>query len=85
MKYTKDAKTFVKISNYIKKIYLDIDYYNSSKKHKIFIVFEIMVVDMLNNKKLELLITELFIKSRKIDTSIAFNMESGFAVSKMID
>ena len=39
---------------------------------------------MLNNRKLELLITELFIKSRKIYASIVFDTQSYFAVQKKI-
>ena len=41
-----------------------------------------MIADMLNNRKLELLITELFIKSRKIYASIVFDTQSYFAVQK---
>ena len=41
-----------------------------------------MIADMLNNRKLELLITELFIKSRKIYASIVFDTQSCFAVQK---
>ena len=35
-------------------------------KHKILIVFDDMIVDMINNKKLNPVVTELFIRDRKI-------------------
>ena len=85
IKNFKNFKTFIRRSNYIKIVYLNIYDYNPSKKHKIFFLFEIMIANMLNNKKLELLITESFIKSRKIDTSIVFKTKSYFADPKMLD
>ena len=85
MKTFKNVKAFIRRSNYIKIVYLNIYDYNPSKKHKIFFLFEITIADMLNNKKLELLITESFVKSRKIDTSIVFNTKSYSADQKMLD
>ena len=41
-------------------IYKNIDKYNPRKKHKLLTVFS-MVADMIRNKKLESIITELFI------------------------
>ena len=42
-------------------IYKNIEEYNPNKKRKIFIVFDNMIADMLDNKKLNLIVTELFI------------------------
>ena len=39
-------------------------------KHKILIVFDDMIADMINNKKLNPVVTELFIRDRKINISI---------------
>ena len=36
------------------------------KKHKILIVFDDMIADMINNKKLNSIVTELFIRGRKL-------------------
>ena len=36
--------------------------YNPNKKRKILIVFDDMIADMLSNKKLYLIVTELFIR-----------------------
>ena len=42
-------------------IYKNIEEYNPNKKRKIFIVFDNMIADMLDNKKLNPIVTELFI------------------------
>ena len=41
-------------------IYKNIEDYNTNKKRKILIVFDEMIANMLNNKKLNPIITELF-------------------------
>ena len=43
-----------------------------------------MIADMLNNKKLNTVLTELFIKGRKLNISVVFIMQSYFAVPKNI-
>ena len=60
----------------------NIDKYNSGKKRKILIVFDDMIADMINNKKLNSIITELFIRGRKLNISLAFITQSCFKVSK---
>ena len=47
-------------------IYTNIEEYNSNKKRKILIVFDDITVDMLSNKKLNPIVTELFIRGRKL-------------------
>ena len=42
-------------------IYKNIEEYNPNKKRKIFIVFDNMIADMVDNKKLNPIVTELFI------------------------
>ena len=43
-----------------------------------------MIADMLNNKKLNTVLTELFIKGRKLNISVVFITQSYFAVPKNI-
>ena len=45
-------------------IYKNIEEYNPNKKRKILIVFDDMIADMLSNKKLNPIVTELFIRGR---------------------
>ena len=42
-------------------IYKNIQEYNPNKKRKILIIFDDMIADMFSNKKLNLIVTELFI------------------------
>ena len=52
------------------------------KKNKILIVFDDMISDMIHNKKLNLRVTELFIRRRKLNISLAFITQSYFKVPK---
>ena len=63
-------------------VYKNIEEYNIGKKRKILIVFDDMIVDMINNKKLNPAVTELFIKGRKWDISIFFITQLHFKVPK---
>ena len=53
-------------------IYKNIEEYNLNKKCQILIVFDDMNADMLSNKKVNPIVTELFIRGRKVNISIAF-------------
>ena len=46
------------------------------------IVFDDMIDDMINNKKLDSIVTELFIRGRKLNISLFFIKQSYFKVSK---
>ena len=63
-------------------VYKNIEEYNISKKRKILIVFDDMIADMINNKKLNLIVTELFIRGRKLNVSLVFITQSYFKVPK---
>ena len=65
LKYLNDSITFIEYSNDMDDNYKNIEEYNSSKKRKILVVFDDMVADMLSNKKLNPIVTELFIRERK--------------------
>ena len=59
-------------SNDMKVVYKNIENYNPGKKRKVLIVLDDMIVDMINNKKLNPVVTELFIRGRKLNISIVF-------------
>ena len=63
-------------------VYKNIDDYNPDKENKILIVFDDMIADMINNKKLNSIVTELFIRDRKLNISLVFIMQSYFKVPK---
>ena len=54
-------------SNDMINIYKKIEEYNPNKKHKILVVFDDMIADMLSNKKINPIVTELFIRDRKLN------------------
>ena len=63
-------------------VYKNIDEYNPDKENKILIVFDDMIADMIHNKKLNSVVTELFIRGRKLNISLVFITQSYFKVSK---
>ena len=63
-------------------IYKSIEEYNPNKKRKMLIVSDDMITDMLNNKTLNPIVNELFIRSRKLNISLVFIIQSFFAVPK---
>ena len=48
-------------------IYKNIEEYNPNKKRKTRIVFDEMIADILSNKKLKPILTELFVRGRKLN------------------
>ena len=63
-------------------VYKNIEDYNPEKKRKVLIVFDDMIAGMINNKKLDSIVTELFIRGRKLKISIVFITQSYFKVPK---
>ena len=45
-------------------------------------VFDYMIADMINNKKLNSIVAELFIRGRKLNISLVFYTQSYFKVPK---
>ena len=82
LKYFNDSKSFIEYSNHMQDVYKNIDEYNTNKERKILIVFDDMIADMINNKKLNLIVTELFIRGRKLNVSLVFITQSYFKVPK---
>ena len=65
-------------------IYKNIEEYNPNKTRKILIAFDDVIADMLSNKRLNPILTGLFIRGRKLNISIVFIIQSTFAVPKNI-
>ena len=70
LKHLNDPKSFIEYSNDWDDIYKNIEEYNPNKKCKIFIIFDDIITDMLSNKKLNPIVTELFMKSRKLNIAL---------------
>ena len=80
--YFNDPKAFIEYSNDMQDVYKNIDEYNPDKENKILIVFDDMIADMINNKKLNSIVTKLLIRGRKLNISLAFVTQSYFKVTK---
>ena len=77
-----DPKAFIKYSNDMQNVYENIDEYNIDKDCKTLIVFDDMIADIINNKKLNSIVTELFIRGRKLNISLVFITQLYFKVPK---
>ena len=66
-------------------IYKNIEDYNPYKKRKILIVIDDMIADMLSNKKLNPVVTELFIRGRKLNISLFLLHNLIFLCQKILD
>ena len=83
-KHCNDFKTYTEYSNDMDNIYENIEKCNPNKQHKILITFNDKIADMLRHEELNP-ITELFIRGRKLNHSLAFIIESYFAIQKNIN
>ena len=75
-----DPKAFIEYSNVMLDVYKSIDDYNPDKENKILIVFDDIIADMIPNKKLNSIVTKLFIRGRKLNISVVFITQSFFKV-----
>ena len=70
-----DLNPFIECSNDMQNVYKNIDEYNTEKERK-------MIADMINNKNLNSIVTELFITGRKLNISLVFITQWYFKVPK---
>ena len=80
--HCKDLKAFIEYSNYMCNVYKNINHYNPDKGNKILIVFDDMIADMIQNEKLNSIVTELFVRGRKLNIYLVFITQSCFKVPK---
>ena len=59
-------------SNDMQDVYKKNEDYNPGKKRKVLIVFDDMIADIINNKKYDSIVTELFTRGRKNNNSVVF-------------
>ena len=84
IKNLNDPNAFIEYSNTMDDVHNNIDDYNAKRKRKILIVFDDMVADIMTNKKFQASIKELFIRCRKLNTSLVFISQSYFSVPKEV-
>ena len=67
LKHFNDPKASTEYSNDMQDVHKNINEYNENKERKILIVFDDIIADMINNKKLNSIVTEFFIIGRKLN------------------
>ena len=67
-----DSKDFIENSNDMHDVDKNIDNYNPDKEKKILIVFDDMIADMIHNKKLNSIVTELLVRGRQLNIYLVF-------------
>ena len=83
LRHSNDSKAFIQYSNDMDNIYKIIEEYNPSKKRKMSVIFDDMIANILRNEKLNSMVTELFIRDRKLIISLLFITQ--LACQKMLD
>ena len=68
----KNPKAFIDYSQTIDDVYKNSEDYNPAKKRRVLIVFDGMIADMESNKKSTSIVTELFLRGRKLNISLVF-------------
>ena len=66
----------------MRSVYKNINYYNLDQVNKILIVFDDLIADMIHNKNLDSVVTELLIRGRKLNISLFFVTQPYFKVPK---
>ena len=61
-----DPKAFIEYSKDMQDVYKNIEEYNLGKKRKVLIAFDNMIADMINNKRLNPVVTELFLEAENL-------------------
>ena len=77
-----DPKAFMEYSNDMQDVYKNIEDYNPIKKRNVLIIFDDMITGMISNNNLNPIVTELFIRCRKLNISIVVITQSYFKVPK---
>ena len=68
IKYLSDPNAFIECSNTIDNVYENIDDHSPNRQRKILIVFDDMIADIMESRKFQAMIKELFIRCRKLST-----------------
>ena len=66
-------------------VYKNIDEYNIDKERATLILSDDAITDIINNKKFNSVVTELFIRSRKLNISLVFITQFISRFQKMLD
>ena len=76
IRHSNDANAFIECSNTMDNVYEHIDGYNRGRKRNI------LIAEIMSNKKFQAVVRELFIRCRKLNISLVFITQSYFSVPK---
>ena len=77
-----DPRAYIEYSDDMRGVYKNINYYNPDRDNNNLIIFDAMIADIINNKNLNSIVTEFFIRGRKWNISLVFITQSCFKVPK---
>ena len=80
----KNPKEFIDYSQKRGDAYENLEDYNPTNKRRVLVVFDDTIADMESNKELSPIVTELFLRRRKLSVSLVFISQSYFKVPKTI-
>ena len=84
LKNQKNPKAFIEYSQTNDDIYENLEDHNPMKKRKVLILFDNVIVDMESNKQLSPVVTELFLRGRKLNILLVFTSQPCFNLTKTI-
>ena len=82
IKNLNDPHAFIEYSNDMNDVLENINSYNKNRDKKVLIIFDDMIADIMRSEKFKAIVIELFIKCRKLNTSIVFITQSYFRTPK---
>ena len=77
-----DPRAYIEYSNGMRDVHKNIGDYNPDLENKMLIAFDDMIANMIQNKKLDSIVTELFISSRKLNIFLVFITQSYLKVKR---
>ena len=85
LKHLTDSKAFIEYSKDIDDIYKYIEKYNSNKQSEILTIVDDLIAGMLSNKKINPIVTETFIRRRKLNISLVLITQFYFVHQNILD
>ena len=82
IKYVNNPNTFIECSNTMDDVYDNINDYNPIRKREKLIVFDDMIANIMDNRRFQAIIKELFIRCKKLNILLVFITQSYFSVPK---
>ena len=84
IKILKNPKAFIDYSQTIDNVYENLEDYNPTKRRRVLILFHGMIADMESNKNLSPIVTEIFLRGKKLNISLAFISQHYCKVPKTV-